>query len=166
MRQVSHKSFDAWATLRRRGGHKLAVALDMLDMVRSDGVRRADLQRAARLASGLALADEQVRRLQVSCFHALCYASEWFHAPALLAGGRPSSRFSSMGMWRASCSCIIPWPAGSLTAMRVLLSFPSAKYFYRSSCMHSMSAFLLMSRSSRCRTLLQSIAVQRLNYLV
>ena len=65
MRQVSQSSFDDWGTLRRRGGHRLAVALDMLDMVRSDGVRRADLQRAARLASGRALADEQVPQLQV-----------------------------------------------------------------------------------------------------
>lgn len=70
VRQVSHTNFDDWATLRRRGGHRLAVALDMLDMVRSDGVRRADLQRAARLASGRALADEQVPQLQVYVMHA------------------------------------------------------------------------------------------------
>ena len=91
MRQVSHRSFDDWATLRRRGGHRLAVALDMLDMVRSDGVRRADLQRAARLASGRALADEQVPQQQVYVMPCVCFCL--LPQPALPAGGRPSSGF-------------------------------------------------------------------------
>ncbi|KAK9840845.1 hypothetical protein WJX81_008619 [Elliptochloris bilobata] len=62
--KVSHQSFGAWATLRRRGGHKLAVALEMLNTVCSAGVRRADLQRAARLACGYALPNELVDIVQ------------------------------------------------------------------------------------------------------
>jgi len=57
---VSRDAFEAWATLRRRGGHRLATALEMLAVVCSAGVRRADLQRATRLAGAAGLTEEQV----------------------------------------------------------------------------------------------------------
>lgn len=59
--QVPRESFEAWATLRRREGHRLAVALEMLATICSAGVRRADLQRAVRLAGGQALINNQAR---------------------------------------------------------------------------------------------------------
>lgn len=65
MSQVPLESFDAWATLRRRGGHRLAVALEMLTNVCSAGVHGAELQRAIRLAGGQVLADAQARALPI-----------------------------------------------------------------------------------------------------
>ena len=61
MGQVPLESFEAWAALRRRGGHRLAVALEMLTTVCSAGVHGAELQRANRLAGGQVLADAQAR---------------------------------------------------------------------------------------------------------
>jgi len=92
--------------------HVLATALEMLAVVCSAGVRRADLQRATRLAGAAGLTEEQVAPGAQSLSVLLLTA--WCLGPSLMR----TARAAAFGGWRMAWPSLANWLRSSVGGLR------------------------------------------------